>query len=93
MKNLFVKKNVEMIDGVLFLKGSETQLEQALVGVVDLLGYDIYHTEMLACGIDHRMNRETQISVPMRTDRRTWEKIKTYTTKSLIAAKEKAVAC
>ena len=88
-----VKKNNEMVDGILFLKGNSDQLSKALLGVVTLLGYDIYDTEMLTWKIKHRMGKSDQISVPVRTDNDTWRKIKNYTAESLIAAKEKAVAC
>jgi hypothetical protein len=92
MKNL-EKKNVNLVDGVLFLKGNSEQLTNVLKGVVDILGYDIYDTMMLSWRIEHRENRLTKISVPVRTDKNTWEKIKNYTVKSLVATKEKAVAC
>ena len=92
MENL-VKKNNEMIDGILILKGNKDQLSNALVGVVNLLGYDIYHTEMLGWRIKNRMNRKDQISVPIKTDSETWKKIKVHVQTLLIATKEKAVAC
>ena len=92
MENL-VKNNEKKVDGVLFLKGNSEQLTNVLAGVVDILGYDLYNTMMLSWGIQHRTIGQTEICVPMRTDWNTWEKVKNYTRESLVAAKEKAVAC
>lgn len=90
MKKLFVKED-RMINGMLVIKKeSLEQLVSDLVYVNDMLGNDIYDTEMFACKIQ---KNSTAIHVPVATTEKIWKTLKQSGNKiKLIATTEKAVA-
>ena len=74
MKKLLVKKEDVMINGMLIIKKeSLEQMVSNLMYINDLLGNDIYDTEIFACRI---LKNRTAIHVPITTTEKIWKQLK-----------------